>query len=437
MVVQNIPLGTYDIVRDTDIYESGNVHSMTARRIAVVGGGAAGIFAAVAAAENQPDARVTVFEASGEPLEKVRISGGGRCNVTHHCFDPAALVANYPRGGRELRGPFSRFQPRDTVTWFERRGVALKAEADGRMFPVTDSSKTITDCLLNSAMRAGVDLRLRGRVGSVAVDPTNGRFIISLHDQSDESANRVLIATGSGPQGYRFARELGHTIVPCVPSLFTFKIDDRRIAGLAGISFAQVDTELQAGEHTLRQSGPLLITHWGMSGPAILRLSAWGARLLHDHRYRARLRVNFLPGRSPFEVNQSLAECRNEHGKRRVQTHNPFGVPRRYWQTLVAHTGTPDTTTFGELNRPAMDRLIEELTRAEFEVRGKGIFKEEFVTCGGVDLREIDFRTMQSRLVPGLYFAGEILDIDGVTGGFNFQSAWTTGWIAGEAMVRT
>lgn len=405
------------------------------RAIAVIGGGAAGVFAAIAAVEVNPRVRVTVFESTGELLDKVRVSGGGRCNVTHHCFDPAALVAHYPRGARELRGPFSRFQPQDTAVWFERHGVPLKIEPDGRMFPITDSSRTITACLLDTARSAGVEFRLHARVRQIETHPATGQFTLSADAALTDSFDRVLIATGSSSHGHQLAADLGHSIIPCVPSLFTFKINDPRLADLAGISFDSVVAALHAGESRLAQSGPMLITHWGMSGPVILRLSAWGARLLHDHRYRAMLRVNFVPELSPNQIENLFTTFHAEFGKRQLHTHGLPSLPRRYWAALVRHARIDDSVTWSSLTRAQMKALVGELTDATFEIRGRGIFKDEFVTCGGVALDEVDFKTMQSRVQPGLYFAGEVLDIDGITGGFNFQSAWTTGWVAGRAMA--
>lgn len=404
----------------------------------VVGGGAAGIFAAIAAARAHRHAQVIVFEATGELLDKVRISGGGRCNVTHHCFDPAELVKGYPRGYRELRGPFTRFQPKDTVAWFKKRGVQLKAEADGRMFPVTDDSGTIVNCLTTSTIEAGVQLRLNARVKGIAATEggdNSRRFQVELHDGTSERFDRVLIATGSSPQGYRFAQGLGHTIVPTVPSLFTFKITDPRIQELAGVSFEKVRLSLLSeGKHPLEQTGPMLITHWGLSGPAVLKLSAWGARELHEQKYRAALQVNFLPSVSRDQVYTELAAFKEAHGRRRVSSESRFGLPKRYWEKIVQAAGIPDDNLWATLSREAMTVVTRELTEARFAIRGKGIFKDEFVSCGGVDLREVDFRTMESKHCPGLFFAGEVLDIDGITGGYNFQAAWTTGWIAGLSM---
>ena len=408
-------------------------------RIAVIGGGAAGIFGAITAAEENPSADVVVFEATGEPLDKVRVSGGGRCNVTHHCFDPTELIKGYPRGQKELRGPFSRFQAEDTVAWFESRGVKLKTEADGRMFPITDRSSTIIDCLLSAARDAGVRVRLNSRVKEVRADGKGStvQFEIEIHDRQTEPADRILLATGSAHQGHRFAEALGHTIVPCVPSLFTFKVKDARLEGLAGVSFEKVAVTLRVGgKKDFRQEGPMLITHWGLSGPAVIKLSAWAARPLHESRYRATLRVDFNSKLNDDDAYELLVHYKSKHGKRRVVTDGPFDFPRRYWNQVCQCVGVEDGLTWTEITKSALRALVKQVKRAELHVTGKGIFKDEFVTCGGVSLKEVDFSTMQSKVCPGLYLAGEVLDIDGITGGYNFQSAWTTGWLAGKGMAQ-
>jgi predicted Rossmann fold flavoprotein len=414
-------------------------------RVAIVGGGAAGFFGALAAAAGDPSAQIDLFEAAPHPLQKVRISGGGRCNVTHHCYDPRELVKGYPRGARELLGPFTRFGPRETVEWFEQRGVPLKAEDDGRMFPVTDQSSTVVDCLTRAARDAGIRLRPGQNVRNVVAisdalalqspkGPTSDRFEIALSDGSREHYDRVLLATGGSPQGYRLAASLGHTIVPCVPSLFTFNVTDPRLDGLSGISFDKVGLTLSIGDSkALRQTGPLLVTHWGLSGPAVLKLSAWGARVLAESRYRASLTINFLPDLTTVHVRAELLGFKVTHARKRVQSEKRFSIPARYWTRLVQHAGIPEEMVWSNVSNKALGALETELTAARFEVTGKGVFKDEFVTCGGVKLSQVDFRTMESKLVPGLYLAGEILDIDGITGGFNFQSAWTTGWLAGTA----
>lgn len=403
-------------------------------RIAVVGAGAAGLFGAISAATKDSSAEVVILEASHKPLAKVLISGGGRCNVTHNCFDPAKLVKNYPRGYKELRGPFSRFQPRDTVAWFEKQGVSLKAENDGRMFPTTDDSATIADCLLDTATKLGVDLRLGARVGSInAVEPSSTpQYEIGLSDGGVEKFDRVILATGGGLPGHRLAKSLGLEIVPGVPSLFTFKIDDPRLDGLSGTSFDNVKLTLPIGKKKkLEQTGPMLITHWGLSGPAILKLSAWGARVLHEAEYQAALRINFAPAFSIEQLTQHLRDFKETNARKRVLSAINLPIPRRYWNRIAYKAGVVEITTWTNLTKAAMTTMIDEISNAQFNVCGKGTFKDEFVTCGGVGLKGVDFRTMQAKNSPGLFIAGELLDIDGVTGGFNFQNAWTTGWIAG------
>ncbi len=400
-------------------------------RILILGGGAAGFFAAITCAEANPQAHLTILEKSRALLSKVRISGGGRCNVTQARFDPAALVQSYPRGSAALRGPFTRFQPRDTMTWFEQRGVALKTESDGRVFPVTDRAETIVDCLLNSARRAGVEIRTQLSITTIEQAVRSG-FVIRTKAGESLAADRILLATGSNPQGYAWATALGHTIESPVPSLFTFTIDDARLHGLAGVSVPVARVEIKGSG--LTQSGPLLITHWGLSGPAILKLSAWGARLLHDQHYRAQLLIDWLPDRSEDEVRQSLRASKADQARHAIGSGAAPGIPLRLWQRLIAAAGIAGEQHWTEISNRQIAALIEQLKRGLYEVSGKGEFKEEFVTCGGVRLDEVNFKTMESRLCPGLYFAGEILDIDGLTGGINYQAAWTTGWLAGRAM---
>lgn len=413
---------------------SDNVHAV------VIGGGAAGYFGAIRCAELYPNARVTLLEATRRPLAKVRVSGGGRCNVTHNCFDPAALVGNYPRGSRELRGPYSRFQPKDTIAWFESRGVALKAEGDGRMFPTTDSSETIIACLESSARAAGVDIRLGTLVQKIERvapidDAVTGAFRIHLRGGDAVLCDTLLLATGSALFGYDLARQLGHTVEPLVPSLFTFVIEDPRLSGLAGISFPLAELRVTVpGGTSLAQRGPLLVTHWGLSGPAVLKLSAWGAAVLAATAYEADLSINFLPSLTHETALAALRAYKEEHPRRTVAAHQPLPVPKRFWTQLVAHLQVASDATWAEQSKQTLATLAQELTGGRYGIRGKGVFKEEFVTAGGVRLKEVDFRTMQSRLVPGLYFAGELLDVDGVTGGFNFQAAWTTSFIAGEGL---
>ena len=401
--------------------------------ILIIGGGAAGFFAAITCAENDPDVKVTLLERSAQPLAKVRISGGGRCNVTHDLPDPAQFVTNYPRGSRALRGPLSRFGASETVTWFAGRGVALKTEADGRMFPESNSSETVVDCLLAAAGAAGVELRTGAAVRSLTVseDGTKGRFTATLKGGETLTAERVLLATGSNPQVHAWVTALGHEVAPPVPSLFTFKVDDPRLAGLAGVSVPDAEVKLEAT--SLTQRGPLLVTHWGLSGPAVLKLSAWGARELHAYDYRAPLRVNWLPELHSEIVKEKLRDYKNAAPRKTVASHPLFGLPGRLWASLVQATGLAER--WADVSKAQLVRLADELQHGRFEVAGKGVFKEEFVTCGGVSLDEVNFRTMESRVCPGLYFAGELLNIDGVTGGFNFQNAWATGYLAGQAVA--
>ncbi len=403
----------------------------TSPTIVVIGGGAAGFFAAVTCAEANPQAHVTLLERSGQLLSKVRISGGGRCNVTHSLFDPALLVENYPRGGRALRGPLTRFGPRDTVQWFAARGVELVAEGDGRMFPVTNSSETIVDCLLEAAKTAGVEIRTKAAVASL--EKNREGFSVELATGELLQCERLLLATGSNAKAYAWAQALGHSVEPPAPSLFTFNVTDPRLEGLAGISVPHARVRLDGTK--LEQRGPLLITHWGLSGPAVLKLSAWGARELQARNYRTPLEVNWLGDVQPDEVKRTLAAFKEAEARKTVVANSPVAVPQRLWRSLVQAAGILESKRWADVSKLELTRLADELSRGCYQITGKGVFKEEFVTCGGVSLNEVNFKTMESRLCPGLYFAGEVLDIDGVTGGFNFQSAWATGWLAGRAMA--
>ncbi len=401
-------------------------------RVVVIGGGAAGFFGAVACATSHPHTQVTLLEASRQPLAKVRVSGGGRCNVTHACFEPINLVQNYPRGEKALQGAFSRFQATDTVKWFANQGVKLKTEADGRMFPTTDSSETIIDCLTKAADLAGVEL-LIGRTVVSVVKQIAG-FEVELKTGEKIKCDRILLATGSNPLGYQIAQDLGHTIEPPVPSLFTFNILDKHLKELAGISANPVQLKLLIAKKTLEQTAPLLITHWGLSGPAVLKLSAWGARVLHDCKYQATLLINWQPKYSNDQLRSQLLLAKTENPKKAIALQRGVDLPHRLWQYLIARTGIGLEQRWAELSNKSLNQIIQELTQGAYQIKGKGAFKEEFVTCGGVNLKQVNFKTMASRITPGLHFAGEVLDIDGVTGGFNFQSAWTTAWIAGNAL---
>lgn len=401
----------------------------------IIGAGAAGVFCAVNAAENLPHATFAVLESTQSLLAKVKISGGGRCNVTHHCFEPSTLIRNYPRGAQELRGAFTKFQPRDTVQWFAERGVALKVEDDGRMFPVTDSSMTVIQCLLNQADRLGVSIQKGRKVVGVTRDES-GTFHLRTKDEQVIVCRKLMIATGSSPDGHELAKQLGHTITPLAPSLFTFKITDPRLAGFAGVSFPAAELQLLTREEKSAKhsfSGPLLITHWGLSGPAVLKLSAFAAHDLYRCGYKAELKINFL-GMAFEQAEKILRDYTGEHPKRAVQTNSPFAaVPQRWWAHLCGLVGIAEDGRCAELRAEHRRLLVSWLTQGSYEVSGKGVFKDEFVTAGGVALNEVDFRTMESRIVPGLYFAGEVLNIDGITGGFNFQNAWTTAVLAARA----
>lgn len=401
--------------------------------LAILGGGAAGFFAAIAAAEADPGARVAIFERGRAVLEKVRVSGGGRCNVTHACFDARELTRHYPRGSRELLSPFLRFGPADTVEWFERRGVRLKTEADGRMFPVSDDSATIVECLVAAARRAGVAVRLGARVEGLG--RVGERWQLRLGGQPDQPIfDKVLVATGNSTAMWDELARLGHRIVPPVPSLFTFNTKDTRLRDLSGVSVP--DAALQIAGTRLSARGPLLVTHWGLSGPAVLRLSAWGARDLHTLHYDFLLKISWVGDFSDREMLEKLTRLKTGFSKKQLASNAPFGLPLRLWQNLVGAAKIPATLRWAELDKPGLQKLAAELAAGQFAIRGKSTFKEEFVTAGGVDLREVDFKTFESKLFPGLFFAGEALDIDAITGGFNFQAAWTGGWIAGEAMAR-
>ena len=493
---------------------------MSSRRVIVVGGGAAGFFAAITCAEAAPDAEVVLLERGPQFLSKVRISGGGRCNVTHACFDPRDFATRYPRGEKALVAPFQKFSARDTVAWFESHGVKLKTEADGRMFPVSDSSETIVNCLLHSARAAGVKLRLNCGVervvasgtGILPVQPVRDRLEacptfeltlaterrfptrheiddLSQHAGSETGApptaekvsspspppseerggvrrpiqinertprpgplpamrgkgektasetlacDRLLLATGGcrAAVAGQLAVSLGHTLEPPVPSLFTFHIATPWLRSLAGISVGAVEVSVPLAK--LRERGALLVTHWGLSGPVILRLSAWGARALHGFNYQFPLQVNWLPHLHAEAIAAELKSRQAAQPARLVVNVPVTPLPSRLWEQLVLAAGIARDTRWAALSRAAQHRLVQQLIRTELPVMGKSLNQDEFVTCGGVRLAEVNFKTMESKVCPGLFFAGELLDIDGITGGFNFQAAWTTGWLAGQAMA--
>ena len=407
--------------------------AVSAKRAVIVGGGAAGFFAAIACAEQEPEREVIILERGPQFLAKVRISGGGRCNVTHHCFDARELSTRFPRGDRALIGLFQRFQASHTVEWFQSRGVALKTEKDGRMFPATDSSQTVIDCLQHEARKAGVQARANCLVENVARQE-DGSFVVTSGGGEQFPCDRLLLATGGArtPALARLATALGHSLVAPVPSLFTFHVDLPWLRALSGVAVEVGATVPGTG---LRERGPMLITHWGVSGPAILRLSAWGARLLHERNYDFVLHVNWLPEFDEAQLQDALQARRHSSPAKPIAATPVAGLPARLWESLVRAAGIDGATRWAGLSRAGQHVLVQQLLRTELRVTGKSLNKDEFVTCGGVPLHEVDLKTMQSRICPGLFFAGELLDIDGITGGFNFQAAWTTGWIAGRAMA--
>ena len=405
---------------------------MNAPRILIAGGGASGFFAAITAAEANPNAQVVLLEKGTHLLAKVGISGGGRCNVTHACFEPRELATRYPRGGRTLIGPLTRFGPTETIDWFQSRNVFLKTEHDGRIFPITDSSQTIIDCLTTAARLAGVKILTGTGVASIT-NSSAGGFILHLTNGSLMECDRFLWAAGGCRPESHPPSSLGHTLTPPVPSLFTFHVDAPWLRELAGVSVESVEVSVP---HTdLKECGPLLFTHSGLSGPAILRLSSWGARPLHELNYNFPLHLNWLPASSSADILREIQIRRETIGAQMVLRSRWNSLPLRLWEQLLLRAGITEEHRWSKLNRETALQIAQILTHTQLLVTGKSMNKEEFVTSGGIPLNEVDFKTMESRLVPGLYFAGEALDIDGLTGGFNFQSAWTTGWIAGHAMA--
>lgn len=400
----------------------------------VIGGGAAGFFCAVNAARMNPLLRVIILEKSSKVLSKVKVSGGGRCNVTHACFDVQELSKRYPRGEHFVRKAFHQFFTKDTIAWFEERGVKLKAEADGRMFPVTDSSQTIIDCLLREVNKYKVELLLNREVKKLEVE--NGKWKVELNNSDSITADYVCIASGGFPklQQFDWLKGTGHTIVPPVPSLFTFNIPHHPITQLMGVVVPEATIKIQSTK--LKNTGPLLITHWGMSGPCVLKLSAWGARELQERNYDFTINVNWLNDAKEQDVKEELQLIRNTNGSQKIVNNNLFHLPNRLWAFLLQEAGIKDEVRWADLPSKEQNKLIQLLCNHPFHVKGKTTFKEEFVTAGGVDLKQVDANTMQSKLHPNLFFAGEILDVDGVTGGFNFQHAWTSGFIAAKTIAQ-
>ncbi len=395
--------------------------------VVIIGGGAAGFFTAINLAEKKPLVRIAILERGKDVLAKVRISGGGRCNVTHACFDANELTGFYPRGSKELRGPFHTFATADTVSWFQRHGILIKKEEDGRMFPQANTSQAVIDCFMRLQQSLGIKLFTNENVLSIQQD--NGWH---LQTPSGEFTAPVLcITSGSSPAMWKLLQQLGHTIIPPVPSLFTFNCKDERIINLPGLSaLASVNIK----ETKLHSTGPLLITHWGMSGPAILKLSAWGARILHEKNYTFTLVVNWLHTADMESTLEKLKLLKTEQSQKTVALKSPFDLPNRLWESLVQAASINKQIRWADVSKTQLQQLAQQLCQCHFNIQGKSTYKDEFVTAGGIDLKEIDFKTMRSRLLPHLYFAGEVLNIDAVTGGFNFQNAWTGGYIAAAAM---
>lgn len=398
--------------------------------VIVVGGGASGFFTAINLAQQTPNIRIAILERSKEVLNKVKISGGGRCNVTHACFIPNVLTKFYPRGEKELKGPFHTFCTGDVMQWFEDRNVGLKIEEDGRVFPESDSSQTIIDCFLEEAEKFGIKIITQTIVQSIQQE--NGGWTLETSKDAFQ-CNHLVMATGSNLKIWDLFQNANHSIVKPVPSLFTFNIKDPRIQDLMGVSTEMVTVKVK--DSHLKATGPLLITHWGMSGPAILRLSAWGARELFDKNYQFTLQVNWLNDLVFDEVLEELIENKQESAKKTIAKYPQYGLTQRLWFQLVKAALIPETMIWADVSKKQLVKLAEQLTNGQFVVNGKSTFKDEFVTAGGIDLKEVNFKTMESKLHNNLYFTGEILNIDAITGGFNFQNAWTTGFLAANAIA--
>lgn len=402
---------------------------MATKQIIIIGGGAAGFFAAINVAEMHPDYRVVILEKSNKLLSKVRISGGGRCNVTNHTFEISELVKNYPRGAKELRQVFSRFAVQDTINWFEKRGVKLKAEPDGRMFPVTDSSETIIDCFMMEAKRLNVKINLEAEV--LSIHPNNQTLNVKTNKHT-YTADAVICSTGGHNQkkNYSFIEEAGHSISPLIPSLFTINLKNEGITELMGLSVKNTTVKVEGTKH--QYTGPVLITHWGFSGPAVLKLSAFAAKDFFEQDYNAGILINWTGDLNGELVSSELVSYL---GEKSLMVNSPlFELPKRLWEYILLRAELPLNKPWNELGKKQLNKLAQVLCNDRYEMRGKTTFKEEFVTSGGVNLKEIDFKTMQSKIVPNVYFCGEVLDIDGITGGFNFQNAWSTAYVAASSI---
>lgn len=409
------------------------------KSIVVIGGGAAGFFSAICTAQLAHQkgfsTDIRIFEASEHVLKKVRISGGGRCNVTHNCFDVKLFCKNYPRGSRELLSPMQRFQASDTVEWFKNAGVQLVAEADGRMFPVTNSSETIIDCFFDLIEKHNIKLNTNCPVKSIEV-VSQKKFKLTTGDKDIFMVDAVLVATGSVVGGYRLAESLGHSITERAPSLFSFIIQDDLISDLKGLSFSDASLKLTLPDKkTFKQRGPVLITHWGLSGPAILKLSAWAAREMKQSDYNGILTVNWMGAENSSDCENRLKRMKSANLKSYLKNVYPENLPKRFWLNLLDKCSIDRDKQWAQISKKEVAQLCQALTASQLTISGQNRFKDEFVECGGVALHEIDFRTLESKICPGLYFAGEILDVDGITGGFNFQNAWTTAWVAAQHMM--
>lgn len=406
---------------------------MTKKRLIVIGGGAAGFFCAVNAARLNRELEVIILEKSSKLLSKVKVSGGGRCNVTHSCFSIAEMVKKYPRGESFLKKAFHHFFTTDTINWFKERGVTLKTETDGRMFPDTDTSQTIIDCLIKEVNKYGVQIRVNAEIKEMI--PATGQWMLVVTNGEKLVADFVCIASGGYPKTVQFEwlKRIGHTIEEPVPSLFTFNMPGNDITSLMGVVAKNVSVKIAGSK--LSSQGPLLITHWGMSGPAILKLSAWGARELQQKNWHFTIIVNWFPELNENTLREKIQQLRFEIASQKIANRNPFELPQRLWEYLLQQSGIHENMRWADLPAKEQNKLIKNICAQEFEVKGKTTFKEEFVTAGGIILNEIDHNTMESKMAPNLYFAGEVLNVDGITGGFNFQNAWTTGFIAAKSIA--
>ncbi len=398
--------------------------------LVVVGGGAAGFFTAINYAMLHKNAKVLIIEKGTQLLGKVKVSGGGRCNVTHACFDATALTKFYPRGAKELLGAFHRFQPADTIEWFKQRGVAIKKEVDGRMFPVTDSSQTIIDCFLSESQKYGIKINTQEGLKAL-FPPKEKKYWEVITTGQSLYAKAVMIASGSSEQMWKLLDNIGHSIELPVPSLFTFNVADNRINNLPGVAVKKAKMKIEGSK--LKEQGALLITHWGFSGPAVLKLSAWGARHLHSTDYKFTIAINWNEAYDFETVLAYFSEQQRQNARQKITNHSFPEIPSRLWQSIVEYVGIANKN-WADISKKELHALANEISGAIYQVNGKSTFKEEFVTCGGIKLSEVDFKTMQSKLHNGLYFAGEVLNVDAVTGGFNFQAAWTEAWIAAQSI---